>query len=301
MRIGILSFRGVGKIITSQERRLKQEALLLGHKVRIYRAYRCMAYFAADKNKLFYDGEPFPKCDVMITRPGMNTSNIDLDVYIVKQMELAGMKIFNNYLAITRSKNKLRAAQLMDYNEIQVPRTVVIRRKEDVLLAIKKVGGPPVIIKQVFGSFGLGVAIAETRRAAISTIDALCRGDERNILLIQEYVSESKGQDTRVFVVGGKVLGGMVRKARKGEFRSNIHRGGTGRVATLTEEDKQISIKAAVVLGLEVAGVDVLHTKHGPAVMEVNSNPGFEGFEANTGVNVARAIIEHAVKVASSS
>lgn len=298
MHIGILSFQPLENKITYNERRLKEEINLLGYKGKIYRVDKCCMFFDIDHPKLYYDNQPFPKCDVMISRPGASTTNIELDASIIKQFELIDIPIINSYLPITRAKNKLRTVQILDYYTIPVPKTVMIHRKDDLDFAIKKVGGPPVIIKRIFGALGIGVSIAETKRAIHSTIDTLWREGSRSIFLIQEYVKESKGEDTRVIVIGGKVLGGMLRKARKGEFRSNLHRGGIGEKIELTSTIEELALNACRVLGLDIAGVDIIHTKHGPAVMEVNCNPGFEGFEKSTGINVAKAIVEHASSLA---
>ncbi len=297
MKIGILSFRPLHRRVSYEERRLKEEVLALGYRVRVYRIDRFLLFFDHDRAWIYYNGKPFRGCNVIITRPSV-LDNVDLNVFIIKQFELMGMPVVNNYISIVRAKNKLRTAQILRHHNIPIPATAVLRRLEDFDMAIKKVKGIPLIMKKVSGSLGKGVMIVESKRAANSTLDAFWNDEGSNLLLFQEYVKESKGEDTRVIVVGNKMLGGIVRKAKKGEFRSNLHLGGTGRKAEVTPEMTELSIKAAHALGLEIAGVDLLNTSRGPVVMEVNSNPGFEGFEQCTGINVAKEIVRYALSLA---
>lgn len=277
-----------------EEIRLRNEARELGHKARIFRATRCQLVYDDREPRVLYHGKNFPQYDVIIPRVRLLTE-VDLRVSVIKQLQLMNIPMFNSYLAITRAKNKLRTMQMLDFDGIPIPRTWVVEGKRYINEAVKSLGGPPVILKLTSGSYGSGVVIAESKRAIHSALDALISNSTNNIILIQEYIKEAKGSDTRVFVVSGKVISVMRRQAKRGEFRSNLELGGTAAVTDLREDEKSVALRAAKSLNLEVAGVDIIDTKNGPAVMEVNANPGFEGLEQTSGVNVARAIIEGAV------
>ncbi|MBU1019381.1 MAG: RimK family alpha-L-glutamate ligase [Patescibacteria group bacterium] len=290
MHVGILSFRPQDGKIAYEESRLVKAARELGYKGKVYRAYDCELYYNGGGPTILYKGKPFPKIDVMIPRVSV-LNNVDLSASVVKQLELMGVPVLNSYNSILKAKNKLRTLQIMSHYNLPIPKTVVIGKNEDLKEAIKKVGGAPVIIKSPFGSLGSGVMIVESYRAAVSTVDFF----GSKIVLIQEYVKESKGKDTRVFVVGGKVVAAMERTAKKGEFRSNAALGGKGRIVSLDKEYEDLALKASGIMGLDVAGVDILTTKNGPVILEVNSNPGFEELEKATGIDVAKAMVERAV------
>lgn len=294
MKIGILSFQPPGKRAMFEEIRLKNEALALGHKARIFRATRCQLVYDDREPRVLYNGKNISHYDVVIPRVRLLTE-VDLRVSVIKQLQLMGIPMFNSYLAITRAKNKLRAMQMLDFYGIPIPRTWVVEGKRYIDEAVKSLGGPPVILKLTSGSYGSGVVIAESKRAIHSALDALISNSTNNIILIQEYIKEAKGSDTRVFVIRGSVIAVMRRQAKRGEFRSNLELGGTAASVDLREDEKSVALRAAKSLNLEVAGVDIIDTKNGPAVMEVNANPGFQGLEEASGVNVARAIIEGAV------
>ena len=211
---------------------------------------------------------------------------------------MMGVPCLNGAVAIARSRDKLRAMQLLTKKDIDVPITVCARTPKDLDLMLELVGGTPVIVKLQQGTQGIGVMIAETRQAVSSLLETLWgMGQE---IIVQQYIAESKGRDVRALVVGDRVVGAVRRKARKGEFRANIHRGGEGRPIRLSEAFAQTAVKAAKVLGLEVAGVDLLEGKDGPLVMELNSSPGFEGLERATGKDIAGAIVDHGVTYAQS-
>jgi len=217
-----------------------------------------------------------------------------LSVSIIKQMEMMGIPVFNRYNPIIKAKNKLKSMQILDHYNIPIPKTAIIRSPNYIDMAVKAVGGMPVIVKSPFGSYGAGVTIVESKRALKSMLDW-----ELNLMyVIQEFVKYSKGQDIRVFIVGGKVVGTMMRKAMKGEFRSNIELGGKGLPVEITDEEKEISLRSVQALDLEYAGVDILRSKSGPVVLEVNSNPGFKELERSTGVDVAGSIVEFAIDFA---
>lgn len=290
MRVGILSFRPQGKRIAYEESRIVKAARELGYTAKVYRAYDCELYYNGNGPEVLYKGKKFPKVDVIIPRVSA-LMNVDLRASVVKQFELLGVPVLNDYQSILKAKNKLKTLQILSHYGIPLPKTIVIGKNDDLKSAIKKVGGAPVIIKSPFGSLGSGVMIAESYRAAQSAADFF----GTRIVLIQQFVKESKGKDTRVFVVGGKVVASMQRTAKRGEFRSNAALGGKGKIVDIPQEYAEIALKSSEILGLDMAGVDILDTKNGPVILEVNSNPGFEELEAATGIDVAKAIVDRAV------
>lgn len=295
MVIGILSYRSVSRQVTPEERKLKKAAEALGHKAKIFRASKCQLVYDGRGERVLYNGKKFPKIDVLIPRASI-ISNVDIRLSLVKQFSLMRVPVVNDYLSISKAKNKLRTLQILHALGIPTLRTVVIENYPTLSDAIDKVGGAPVILKDPFGSYGSGVIIAESKRAARSVLDAIwCTGTSHNIMMVQEYVAESGGRDTRVFVVGDKAIAAMERSAQAEEFRSNVELGGVTRAIEITDEYAQIAIKSAKALGLEVAGVDIIETKDGPAVLEVNGNPGFKALEEITGIDVAMPIVEHAI------
>jgi ribosomal protein S6--L-glutamate ligase len=239
--------------------------------------------------ELFYQGEPVGHVDAVIPRIGASITYFGLAV--VRQFEMMGVYCLNESQAIARSRDKLRSLQLLSRHDIGLPPTVYTRQAEHIPACIEQVEGPPVVVKLLQGTQGIGVILAESTMAASSVIEAF-HGLEQNIL-IQKFIREANGADIRALVVGGKVVAAMRRQAVAGEFRSNIHRGGTATKRKLSAEYRRTAVAAARVLGLTVAGVDMLESAEGPMVMEVNSSPGLEGIEKTTGVNVAEAIIEH--------
>jgi ribosomal protein S6--L-glutamate ligase len=239
--------------------------------------------------ELFYQGKPVGPVDAVIPRIGASITYFGLAV--VRQFEMLGVYCLNESQAIARSRDKLRALQLLSRHDIGLPPTVYTRQAEHIPACIEQVHGPPVVVKLLQGTQGIGVVLAETALAASSVIEAF-HGLEQNIL-IQKFIREANGADIRALVVGGKVVAAMRRQAVAGEFRSNIHRGGTTKKLRLSADYRRTAVAAARVLGLTVAGVDLLESDEGPMVMEVNSSPGLEGIEKTTKVNVAEAIVEH--------
>jgi ribosomal protein S6--L-glutamate ligase len=295
MKIGILSFKALSKAASKEEIRIKNTARAMGHKARVFRSARFQLVYDGTARRLLYNGKLFPKYDVIITRPSV-LRDVDLSISIIKQMEMMGVPVFNRYTPILKAKNKLKSMQIMDHYNIPIPKTAVIRYEEYIDLAVKSVGGMPVIVKTPFGSYGAGVTIVESKRGLKSMLD----WKSSNMYMIQEFVKDSKGSDIRVFVVGGKVVGTMMRSASKGEFRSNIELGGKGGPVEITEEEKEISLKAVQALDLEYGGVDILRSKKGPVILEINCNPGFKALEAATGVDIATPIVEFAIEYAES-
>jgi ribosomal protein S6--L-glutamate ligase len=227
--------------------------------------------------------------DAVIPRIGASITYFGTAV--VRQFEMTGVYCLNESQAIARSRDKLRCLQLLSRHDIGLPPTVYTRQAEHVPSCIEKVQGPPVVVKLLQGTQGIGVVLAETTVAASSVIEAF-HGLEQNIL-IQQFISESRGSDIRALVVGRRVVAAMRRQAVAGEFRANLHRGGKAKAAQLAPEYRKAALAAARVLGLRVAGVDLLESRGGPMVLEVNSSPGLEGVQKATGADVAAAVIEH--------
>lgn len=290
MRIAILS-RGKNIYSTS---RLTEIARRLGHQVEVIDPLKCQLLLEKDSYQILYDHESVDRFDLVLTRIGASIT--DYGVAVVNQFDMMGIPVINDAASIIRSRDKFRSLQLLNKHNIDIPRTVMLKSPDNLSEALEMVGGPPVILKLVQGTQGVGVILAESREAVESTLDTLWRLGQN--IIIQEFIKESRGEDIRAFVVGGEVVAAMKRKARVGEFRSNIHRGGHAVAQKLPREYHEIAIKSAEVLGLKIAGVDMLRSKSGPKVMEVNSSPGFEGLEKVTGVNVAEKIVKFGIRYA---
>jgi len=269
-------------------RRLVEAAEARGHEVRVLDALRCYMNISSNKPMLHYRGEDLPTYDAVIPRIGASITFYGTAV--LRQLEMMGVYPVNESVAVTRSRDKLRSLQLLSRKGIGMPVTGFANSPDDIPDLIKMVGGAPLVIKLLEGTQGIGVVLAETKKAAESVIEAFL-GLNANIM-VQEYIKEAGGADIRCFVVGGKVVAAMKRQGAEGEFRSNLHRGGSAQLIKLTPEERRTAVKAAQIMGLNVAGVDILQSKRGPAVMEVNSSPGLEGIEKSTGKNVADMIIQ---------
>jgi ribosomal protein S6--L-glutamate ligase len=287
MKIAILS-NGPGNYST---KRLKEEAIARGHEVQIIKYRDCYASIEQDNPTVSYRGEDLTKFDAIIPRIAANMTRYG--TAIVRQLEMQGVYTVSSSIAINRSRDKLRSLQLLARSGVGIPKTIVSRNSVDIDDLIDKVGGTPVIIKLARGTHGNGVVLAESKKAAKSVLQAfyLTNEDGTNVLL-QEFVEESAGTDIRAFVVGGRVVASMKRQSLDDDFRSNLHKGGEGTVVKLTEQETKMAIKAAKAMGLNVAGVDLMRSKRGPLVLEVNSSPGF-AIEKVTGRNVAGPIIEY--------
>ena len=239
--------------------------------------------------EVHYDGNPLPRYDAVIPRIG--SSITDYGMAVLRQFSNTGAYCLNGAGAIGRSRDKLLAHQMLARAKIAMPVTAFAHSPKDTKDLIALAGGAPIVLKLLSSTQGKGVLLAETRKAAERLVDAF-RGVEANFL-VQEFVEEAGGADIRVFVIGNKIAGAMKRQAAKGEFRSNLHRGGTASPARLSAAERDIAREAAKVLGLQVAGVDLLQTQDGPKVLEVNSSPGLKGIEAATGKDIAGLVIEH--------
>jgi ribosomal protein S6--L-glutamate ligase len=268
--------------------RLKEAGETRGHEMRVINYLRCYMNITSHKPSVMYQGKPLENFDAIIPRIG--ASKTFYGAAVVRQFEVMGVFTANESQAISRSRDKLRCLQILSREGIGLPVTGFAHSTQDIDDLIDTVGGAPVVIKLLEGTQGIGVVLAETHHAAKSVIEAF-RGLDANIL-VQEYIKEAEGTDIRCLVVDNKVVAAMKRQGAPGEFRSNLHRGGTADKIKLTPEERSTAIRAAKATGLRVAGVDMLRSNHGPVVMEVNSSPGLEGIEQATEVDVAGKIIE---------
>lgn len=272
-------------------RRLVEAGELRGHEMSVIDHLKCYVGIQQANPTIHFDGEAID-ADAIIPRIGASVTFYGCA--IVRQFEMMHTFTANESQAIVRSRDKLRSMQLLSRAGIGMPITGFARNAKDTDDLIKMVGGTPVVIKLLEGTQGIGVVLAETKKAAQSVLEAFY-GLKTNIL-IQEFIKEAGGADIRAFVIDGKVVGAMMRKGKEGEFRSNLHRGGTAEIIKLTPSEKATALKAAKALGLNIAGVDMLRSERGSLVLEVNSSPGLEGIEKATGINIAGKIIEYIEK-----
>jgi len=269
-------------------RRLIEAARQRGHEVRVLDVLRCYMNVTSLRPEIHYKGETLTDFDAVIPRIGASVTFYGTAV--LRQFEMMGVYPLNESVAITRARDKLRALQLLARKGIGLPVTGFAESPDDVQDLIKMVGGAPVVIKLLEGTQGIGVVLAETQQAAESVIEAFM-GMRANIL-VQEFIKEARGADLRCFVIGDRVVAAMKRQAKEGEFRSNIHRGGSASLIRITPQERETAVRAAKIIGLNVAGVDILRSSHGPLVLEVNSTPGLEGIETATGKDIATMIIQ---------
>jgi ribosomal protein S6--L-glutamate ligase len=269
-------------------RRLVEAAQARGHEIEVINHLKCYINITSHRPSVHYQGRDLPKYDAVIPRIGASVTFYGTAV--LRQFEMMGVYPVNESVAISRSRDKLRSMQLLARKGIGLPVTVFAHKTSAAEEVIKMVGGPPVVIKLLEGTQGIGVILGETERAAESIIQAF--GGVNTNILVQEFIKEAQGEDIRCLVVGEKVVASMKRKGKEGEFRSNLHRGGSAEKIKITPAERSTAISAAKAMGLNVCGVDMLRSNHGPVVMEVNSSPGLEGVETATGVDVAGLIIE---------
>jgi len=270
-------------------RRLRDAARQRGHNVRILDTLKLAIDLQKGEPDLHYKAKRLAPVDAVIPRIGASITYFGTAV--VRQFEQMDVFCVNSSRGIMNSRDKLRSLQILSRHHIGIPATTFVRNREDVLPAIERVGGAPVIIKLLEGTQGIGVILADSVRIARAIIETL-QSTKQNVL-IQKYISESKGQDIRALVVGDRVVSAIRRIARDQEFRSNVHRGGRVEPADLDEQYQRTAVKAAQVMGLRVAGVDILEADDGPQVLEVNSSPGLQGIETATGMDIAGAIIDY--------
>jgi ribosomal protein S6--L-glutamate ligase len=285
MKIAILSRNT--RLYSTQ--RLVEAARERNHVVRVLDPLRCYVRIAPGNMQIRYKGKALRDIDAVIPRIG--TQSTFYGTAVLRQLEMMGVYTPNPSDAVLRARDKLRCLQILASHGLQMPVTVFGDNPDDTTDVLAMLGEPPHVIKLNEGSQGTGVVLAEKRSASQSVIEAF-RGLYANFL-VQEFIAEAKGSDLRCFVVGNKVVAAMQRDASPGEFRANLHRGGTAMKATLSAEEKRIAIKAAAALGLGIAGVDLLRSNRGPLLLEVNASPGLEGIEAASGVDVSACIIKH--------
>ncbi len=285
MNIGVLTFVADNKRLAKGTKSVIREAKNRGHQVKVFFAREVGLVFGNGKRITYQGKEIKPsEFDVILVRPGF-TKDPSINSSIIKQFQLAGFYVLNGYVGVFRAKNKIRTLQMLDHFGIPVPKTVVVERP-DLLEEAATEFKFPVIVKSLYGTHGRGVFLAESKRSLAPIVEYLT-AKEKGPASVQEYIKEAKGKDLRVFVMGKKIVATMERLAKSGEFRANFHKGGTVHVADLSLEEKQIAKRATDILGLDIAGVDILRTKTGPKIIEVNSNPGLEGISLASGIDVA--------------
>lgn len=288
MKIGILS----RKATLYSTSRLIEACRQRSADVLVLDPLQCVVRLSKKRPEVFHNGERVTGLDGIVPRIGASITFYGLAV--LRQFEMTGVFSANESQAIARSRDKLRSLQLLSRHDIGIPPTAFARRREDIRSAIRKVGGAPVILKLLEGTQGKGVILAESVKSAESVLDAMNALGQN--ILIQAFIEEAEGTDFRAIVVGGRVVAAMSRRAAQGEFRSNLHRGGTALGVTLDPLYESTAVHAAEVLGLNIAGVDMIPSKEGPMVLEVNSSPGLEGIEGATGIDVAGAIVDFLVE-----
>ncbi|MGD8384371.1 MAG: 30S ribosomal protein S6--L-glutamate ligase [Lysobacterales bacterium] len=283
MKIAVLSTND--KLYST--RRLLEAGRERGHSMTLINHKRCYMNVTAHRPGVHYKGRPVEGIDAIIPRIGASVSFYGTAV--VRQFEMMGVYSLNESTAMSRARDKLRALQLLSRKGIGMPVTGFANSPDDTQDLLDCVGGAPVVIKLLEGTQGVGVVLAETKKAAESVIDAF-RGLHADFM-VQEFIKEAGGSDLRCFVIGEKVVATMQRTGKEGEFRSNLHRGGSAKPVKITPEERSTAVRSAKIIGLNVAGVDLLRSNHGPVVMEVNASPGLEGIEKTTGKDIADQII----------
>jgi ribosomal protein S6--L-glutamate ligase len=269
-------------------RRLVEAAHKRGHEIDIVNHLKCYINITSLRPTMFYQGKSLPTYDAVIPRIGASVTFYGTAV--LRQFEMMGVYPLNESVAISRTRDKLRSLQLLARKGVGLPVTVFAHKTSNAEEVVNMVGGPPVIIKLLEGTQGIGVILGETKGAAESIIQAF--GGVNTNILVQEFIKEAQGEDIRCIVIGGRVVAAFKRRGKEGEFRSNLHRGGSAEKVKITAGERSTAIAAAKAMGLNACGVDMLRSNHGPVVMEVNSSPGLEGVETATGVDVAGLMIE---------
>ncbi len=272
--------------------RLKEAAEQRGHQLDIIDTLRCYMNIASRRPEIYYNGEKLTGYDAVIPRIGASVTFYGTAV--LRQFEMMGVYPLNESVAIGRSRDKLRSMQLLARDGVGLPVTTFAHDPKQTEEVLKLAGGAPIVIKLLEGTQGIGVVLADTDRSAKSVVEAF-RGAGVNIML-QEFIKEAGGTDIRALVVGGKVIAAMKRTGAEGEFRSNLHRGGSAQIVKLSAEERATAVRAAKAMGLNACGVDMLRSNHGPVIMEVNSSPGLEGIEKATGLDIAGKMIEYLEK-----
>lgn len=285
MKLAILS-RNPGLYST---KRLEEAGIARGYQVHVIDHLRCDMMIEQDNLSMYYEGEELKGYDAVIPRIGASVTFYGTAV--LRQFEMMDVFSANRSIAITRARDKLRSMQILAAAGLDLPRTVFTNYSKEEKQIIQNLGGAPLIIKLLEGTQGLGVVLAETIKAAKSVIEAFHGLKAR--IIVQEFIKEAKASDIRAFVINGEVVGAMKRTGKEGEFRSNLHRGGSAEIIKLKRSEKAAAIKATSAMGLSIAGVDMLQSDRGPLILEVNSSPGLEGIEKATGIDIAGKIIDY--------
>ncbi|REL38199.1 30S ribosomal protein S6--L-glutamate ligase [Rhodohalobacter sp. SW132] len=275
-------------------RRLIESIENKGHKATVLDHLKCDIVIEQDNPSIYYKGEKIEDVDAVIPRIGASVTFYGASV--VRQFEMMGVPTAVESQALVRSRDKLRSLQVMARSDVGMPKTVFTNYSKEVKKIIDSVGGAPLIVKLLEGTQGYGVVLAPTKKAAESIIEAFHSMKAR--VIVQEFIEEAKGADIRAFVIGNRVVGAMKRQGKEGEFRSNLHQGGTGELIKLSKRERQVALTAAKVMGLSIAGVDLLQSERGPLVLEVNSSPGLEGIEKTINKDIASEIVNYVVKLA---
>lgn len=289
MKIGILS-RNANLYSTS---RLVEAIEAKGHEAQVIDHLKCDIVIEEDKPSIFFKGERLTDLDAIIPRIGASVTFYGTAV--VRQFEMMNVFTAVESQALVRSRDKLRSLQILAKAGVGLPKTVFTNYSKEVNQLIDSVGGAPLIVKLLEGTQGYGVVLAPTKKAAQSIIEAF--HSMRARVIVQEFIQESKGADIRVFVVNGRVVGAMKRQGKEGEFRSNLHQGGSGSLIKLSKIEREAALRAAQAMGLPIAGVDMLQSERGPLILEVNSSPGLEGIEKATGKDIAGSIVKYVTSV----
>jgi len=263
-----------------------------GHEALVLDHLKCDIVIEQDNPCIYFQGEKVENVDAVIPRIGASVTFYGASV--VRQFEMMNVFAAVESQALVRSRDKLRSLQILARANVGLPKTVFTNYSKEVKKIIESVGGAPLIVKLLEGTQGYGVVLAPTRKAAESIIDAFHSMKAR--IIVQEFIEEAKGADIRAFIVDNKVVGAMKRQGKEGEFRSNLHQGGSGEIIKLSKNEREVALRAAKAMGLSIAGVDLLQSKRGPLVLEVNSSPGLEGIEKSTGKNIAAEIIDYIEK-----
>ncbi len=295
MKITILSYE---KEMVQTERMMIAAAQESGHEISVMRNHFFQLDFTGKKSNLLYKNKEFPKTDVVIVRPEFN-DNYESYAGTIKQIENMGIPVVNGYIPTIITKNKIRTLQYLQKNGLSFPKTVIVNSRENLEEAVDKFTRYPIILKKPVGREGVGVMFMSEKKTLSSVMDVLLHEDKwGGQYMLQEYVKEAKNKDLRIFIVGNKIIAAMERIAKPGEFRANFSLGGEVKLAQLTDAEKKLALTASKVIGIEISGVDIIRSKSGPMILEVNSNPGFIGITKATGVDVAKYIIDYAVKKA---
>lgn len=286
----------IGLLVSEQglysHKRLTEAAEQRGHEIKIINLTECFVSLSSINPTISYKGEIIDDIDAVI--PRIEPSIMFFGTAVLRQFELKNIYPLNNSLAVMRARDKLRSLQILAKHNIPMPTTGFAHSPNDTENIIETVGGAPLIVKLVEGTEGVGVVLADTKSAATSVVNAFKQLNAN--ILVQEFIKESSGRDLRCFVIGGKVVAAMERIAQPGEFRANYHLGAEVREVKISAEERSLAIKATKALGLDVAGVDILRSNHGPLILEINASPGLEGIEKSTKKDIAGLMIDHIVK-----